>query len=887
MSSVTLDNCEREPIHIPGAIQGHGVLLSCRGDDLIVQQASANTVELLGAPADEILGLGAPSLFDEVTGREILRYVDRTSMPESRSIRFVARSGCAGTAIIHFSGEALVLELEPGTDGESGTFDPRLRRSLAPLQSARSVEALSRSAANEVRSLTGFDRVMVYRFDSEWNGEVVAEAKRDNLEPFLGLHYPASDIPPQARRLYTENWLRLIADVAYTPVPLVPLLDPKTREPLDLSQSVLRSVSPIHIEYLKNMGVTASMSISLVIDGKLTGLIACHHYSGPHRIPFQLRETVEYLGQALSWHVRALESAEDAHRARRVQANESEVVRALAMRDDPFDGLASESMLELTGAQGLWVIFDDEIRSFGRAPSQDRLSELVAWLKSQAREVFATDHLASHLPRANEWDDIAAGVIAVALSADLSEWLIWFRPSTERTVEWAGDPRKSVTEVGGEPPRLSPRGSFALWRETVRGRSLPWEAWQIEAASNIRRVLLGGVRNRAKALRALNGSLMEADRAKDTFIAMVSHELRTPLNAIKGWSHLLASDRVQKDQWAHALDVIGRNSEALNHLVDDLLDMSRIVGGKLTLEVSEVELSPLVDSVIEAVSLSAKAKGIKVKKTLDSAETRVQGDPDRLAQVVTNLLTNAVKFTPKGGTVRVVVKRSSSDVEICVNDSGQGISGEFLPFVFEWFRQADGAFNRRATGLGLGLAITKRLVELHGGTITAESEGTGRGATFRVRLPMASVRQRSEHDSTPRPPPPAPLALREIRALVIDDERDSRELLAHVLTLSGAQVTQAADAPQAIALLSAERFDVIVSDVGMPDMDGFELIAAVRTRSEAQGGRTPAIALTAYSRASDRMAALRAGFQAHVAKPADPEELVAIVASIVGRKSVD
>ena len=889
MSAVTLDNCEREPIHIPGAIQSHGALIACRGDQLIIQQASQNTLAYLGTSVDDLLETSAFALFDEATGERLRQRTavppgPRPSMRESTAMSFATRGGIGGTAVFHRSGDVQIIEIEGGQGADAGTFDPRLRASLVPLQRAHGVEALCHSAVREVRSLSGFDRVMVYRFDTDWNGQVVAEARREDLEPFLGLHYPASDIPPQARRLYAENWVRLIADVNYVPVPLSPVLDPVSGAPLDLSHAALRSVSPIHIEYLRNMGVTASMSISLVIDGELRGLIACHHYSGPHVLRFQLRDTVEYLGQALSWHLRALESVADAESARRAHEHESVVVRTLALEDDLVDGLASPPMLSLAGAAGMVALVEGATRSIGRVPSAEQITALVKWLGSEPREVFATDRLAAHFPEASGWDDVAAGLVAVALSAELGEWLLWFRPSTERTVDWAGDPRKNVVPGDGvAPDRLSPRGSFALWRETVKGRSQPWERWQIEAASNVRRVVLAGVRKRASTLRAMNETLMEADRAKDTFIAMVSHELRTPLNAINGWSHLLSSERIPKEKWKHAVEVIARNSDTLAHLVDDLLDISRIVGGKLSLQVRELEIGTIVQNVVEAVALSAQAKNIRIKTTIDSSGSAILGDPDRLSQVATNLLTNAIKFTPKGGSVKVVVLRHESDVELSVIDSGQGIPADFLPHVFDWFRQADGALNRRAGGLGLGLAISRRLVELHGGTITATSEGEGKGASFRVRLPVIAVRRESA------PVGRAPVAsstdttLTGIRALVIDDERDSRDLLGQILMLAGAEITPASDAASALAFLRTQRFDVIVSDIGMPEMDGLQLMSRLRSGSIEEGAQTPAVALTAYSRGTDRMAALRAGFQAHMAKPADAEELVAVVSSLVGR----
>jgi light-regulated signal transduction histidine kinase (bacteriophytochrome)/CheY-like chemotaxis protein len=486
------------------------------------------------------------------------------------------------------------------------------------------------------------------------------------------------------------------------------------------------------------------------------------------------------------------------------------------------------------------------------------------------------------LPQAAEWDSVAAGLVAVPISRDLGEWLLWFRPSTERTIDWAGEPTKVVTVSGeGGVPRLSPRGSFELWRETVRGRSLPWQTWEVEAASSLRQTLLAVVRRRSAELRALNQKLTDADRAKDNFIAVVSHELRTPLNAITGWTQLLRSGSVPAERRAHAIEVISRNADAQSQLVEDLLDISRITSGKLTLEVQTVDFVAVVDGVLEAMQIALQAKGITLVRVLDTTGTSVLGDEARLRQVVTNLLTNAVKFTPKGGKIHVVLQRVSSDLVLTVRDSGQGISPEFLPHVFESFRQEEEGASRRAHGLGLGLAIVRSLVELHGGRVTAESEGLGRGAAFHVRLPLAPIR-------TAEPPPSrapqalsGPPELAGARILVVEDEPDARELVRHVLERCGAVVVEAATAGAALEQTERLRFAAIVSDIGLPDTDGLGFLRELRSRGPERGGRTPAVALSAYTRVLDRTNALQAGFQAHVSKPVDATELVAVVASLI------
>jgi len=397
-------------------------------------------------------------------------------------------------------------------------------------------------------------------------------------------------------------------------------------------------------------------------------------------------------------------------------------------------------------------------------------------------------------------------------------------------------------------------------------------------------VLLGGVRKRIAQLRDMNRQLVEADRAKDDFLATLSHELRTPLNAISGWTTLLKTGDFDAQRVTHALEVIDRNAQAQTQLIEDLLDVSRIASGKLKLEVDLLDLGAVLANALESSSVAFEAKRLQVERHLESKVSMVRGDAHRLRQIITNLLTNAIKFTKSGGRIKVGLKEDQSSVEISVSDDGQGIEPQFLPHVFEPFQQQDSSMTRRTKGLGLGLAIVKKLVELHGGQVAAESAGRGQGATFRVWLPISpfTPERAPEVDVAPRKTP-IPSRLQGIEILVVEDDDDSRELIVNILQQAQATVHAVADAIAALADLTKRPFDVIVSDVGLPEMSGLEFIRALRARSADKARRTPAVALTAYTRAADRTAVMEAGFQAHVPKPVDPAELVATVANLVGR----
>ena len=390
--------------------------------------------------------------------------------------------------------------------------------------------------------------------------------------------------------------------------------------------------------------------------------------------------------------------------------------------------------------------------------------------------------------------------------------------------------------------------------------------------------------------RAARAAAELASRMKDEFLATLSHELRTPLSAILGWAHLLRGPNVSPEDLRRGLDTIDRNARMQTQLIEDLLDMSRITSGKVRLDVQPVQPSAFIEAALETVRPAAEAKGIRLVTLLDARAGPIYGDPARLQQVVWNLLNNAIKFTPKGGRVQVVLERVSSHVELSVADTGIGIEPAFVDHVFERFRQADSSTTRQYGGLGLGLAIVKHLVEQHGGTVRARSAGKGQGATFSIHLPLAVVHGEASEPSRqhPRSAAAAPPTFRAVdlsgvKVLVVDDQADARDLVARLLEDCGATPLTAGGAEEALALVERERPDVLVSDIGMPDVDGYELLRRVRALGEARGGQVPAIALTAFARSEDRTRALHHGFRVHVAKPVDPAELIATVASVAGR----
>ncbi|HJZ73687.1 MAG TPA: PAS domain S-box protein [Vicinamibacterales bacterium] len=493
--------------------------------------------------------------------------------------------------------------------------------------------------------------------------------------------------------------------------------------------------------------------------------------------------------------------------------------------------------------------------------------QLTGWNTGDARERPCTDvfNIVNEQTRRTV-DNPVTRVLREGVVVGLANHtLLIAADGTERPIDDSGAP------IRNRDGRIV--GAVLVFRDVGERRRV--EAERDLAAAERERLLVAERAARAEAERA--------NRLKDDFVAMVSHELRTPLNAILGWTDLLVRKRQDEAFATRALDIIARNTRLQSQLISDLLDISRIVSGKLRLEIQSVELASVVDAAIETVQHMADEKHITITRDLDQTRGPMAGDPARLQQVVWNLLSNAMKFTPRGGRVSIVLRRTRSRAEIVVADNGVGIREEFLPFVFNRFHQADASRARRFGGLGLGLSIVKNLVELHGGTVSAMSAGENRGATFTIALPLAVPAELREGAFATRGSAIAlaeGLSLKMIRVLVVEDDPDAAEFVKNLLEMHGATVLIAASAREALTTIGRARPDILVSDIGLPEMDGYQLIEEIRRREAVDGGRIPAVALTAFARVEDGTRALLAGYQAHIAKPVESGALLATVASL-------
>lgn len=739
LPSADLGGCAAEPIRVPGAIQPHGWLAAVEAATGRVVAFSDNWQQLTGLEPATAQAAALQSLAD--TLRPNLDPAGLNDGPAS--IGAVVVSGRLMDATAHQAGPMTLLEFEAASPRKS-TQAPiyMLAREFVPLlQKAKSVVELCSIAATRIKALTGFGRSLVYSFDREGHGEVLAEEADAGYDSYLGHRFPASDIPTQARELYLLNRIRLIPDANYEPSRLHFVDESCDARPLDLSFAHLRSVSPIHLEYMRNMGTLASMSVSIVVRGQLWGLISCHDHE-PRALDFETRAACEHLGGLLSLQIEAKQDNVDVEWRHELRSVTMRIVSRLGESEATLRGLLDDpdQVLSLARASGVAVIFNEECWTAGTTPGRAQILALSAWIGDRGEEVYQTDSLGNANAPPSVLED-TAGLLAISLSKVHCHLVIWFRPAIVQSIRWAGEPHKQPDEGG----RLHPRTSFQSWEEIVRGKSLPWAASEIAAVLELRQALTGIVLRRAQERTQAAGELgralvaknvaEQADLAKTHSLAILSHELRTPLGAIAAAAELLGRFAEIPEKFKSLVPMIKRNVALETRLIDDLLDMSSITAGKLNLTAEPVDMHVLVRQVAQMVKQDVADKGLHLYVELHATHACIMGDPVRMQQVLWNILRNAVKFTPQGGEIRISSELRSGDLVLTFTDSGIGIDSAALDRIFNAFEQAGDERSHRLGGLGLGLAIAMGLVQRQGGRLVATSEGRDRGATFTLSFP--------------------------------------------------------------------------------------------------------------------------------------------------------
>jgi light-regulated signal transduction histidine kinase (bacteriophytochrome) len=731
--------CDREPIHIPGAIQPLGFLLALEPKTLAIRQASANATQYLGGDGEAILGRRLEDVMPWLPHPALaaIRLAEPGVPHHLCTIPGLSQGGPPLHALVHRSGDLIILELEENGGINASTFQdvyPLVRSFMETLHEAETEQTLCELAAREMRRITGVDRVLIYRLDQNWNGTVVAEDGNGTLPSYLGLRFPASDIPAQARALYQRNRLRIIPDANYQPVGLVALPDEdgNAPPPLDMSMSTLRSVSPVHLEYMRNMGTMASMSVSLLCDGRLWGLISCHHAT-PLRIPFHVRTACDHLGQILSLQLAARGRVAQSERRNELRALQVALLARMAESENFLDALArSESdMLKLVDATGVAILFGDNHILLGTTPDEEEVEAIAAWLVRQGeREVFATANLTALWPEAAAFKAKAAGVLAIGISQIHPAYVIWFRPEILHTVRWGGNPReKHEAEQTG---RLHPRRSFDIWRETVRDTSQPWDDAAMGAAAELRSAIVGVVLRKAEELASLTAELKRSNKELEAFSYSVSHDLRAPFRHIVGFAELLREREGERvsPRGRHYIDSIIEAAFSAGTLVDNLLSFSQM--GRAALNLRRTDMNDVLQEARHRLITDQQGRAINWQVgDLGVAKA----DPMMIRLVMQNLLDNAIKFTRDRNPAQIVIRAQPGPAEIVyeVRDNGVGFDMAYVDKLFGVFQRLHHV--EEFEGTGIGLANVRRIIERHGGRSWAEGK-EGEGAAFFFTLPI-------------------------------------------------------------------------------------------------------------------------------------------------------
>ncbi|RNF29610.1 ATPase [Massilia aurea] len=734
-----ITGCDREPIRTPGSIQPHGFMLTL-SPALDVLQASANLAGWTGIDAGAAIGRPLAAAIGEAAVAHLALELGSGTLGQRPAYLGTVTTGNGQhfDVLAHAWDGLVIAEFESVMRAQPADFRhlyPLITDFLARVGDHASIPALTDLAARHVRSVTGYGRVMVYQFDPTGHGRVVAESKADDYDSYFDQSFPASDIPVQARALYTLSPIRVIQDANYEAAPLVPDVNPATGARNDLSFAALRSVSPVHLQYMRNMGTLASMSVSLIVKGQLWGLISCHNAT-PCQVSVEKRTACEQLGQILALCVESREDARELQFRLDVRRIMVEMLGRLTNGSDFIDNLSGvfPELLRFARAGGVAIVVDDRILTYGDTPNDASIRSLATWLAVHGHEVFHTNHLADAYPPAQELTRNASGLLALPISRIHQHYLLWFRPELVQTVEWAGNPYEKQAAANA-PTSLSPRQSFAAWRETIHGHSLPWHAAEIELTTEFRSALLGIALERAEQMAELAEELGRANKELEAFSYSVSHDLRAPLRHIAGFSDLLIESAGSEDvaMRQRFLKNIKESARLAGKLVDDLLSFSQM--GRAALRPTNIDMTDLVSGCIDKLALDIGQR--KVDWHIEGMPV-VCADPAFLHLAMYNLLSNAVKFTREReqAVIRITCDETADEFTFHVADNGAGFNPNYVHKLFGVFQRLHRMEDFQGTGIGL--ANVRRIIERHNGRVWADSI-LGEGATFSFSLPKQPI----------------------------------------------------------------------------------------------------------------------------------------------------
>lgn len=740
----TLLRCEDEKIHIPGSIQPFGILLSLELPSLVINNASINCFNAFGIVAQSMVGSSLAEYLSPQILESLRHYLLSDDLSEAPSLPItLSLPGNADEShwelSAHYCHGVLLVELEPIPDQlpELRSMQGSLRDAVQSIFRTNNLIDLCQQTVCHVRNITGYDRVMVYRFAEDWHGHVVAEARADHVHSYLDHHFPSSDIPVQARAIFLDNWLRMIPDVRYAPVPIYPGVNPTTGAPLDLGRSFLRSVSPLHTEYLQNMGVEATLTLPLIDSGKLWGLIACHH-STPYLPDSERRLGAKMLAQLVSSQLELKESLEDQRYGAQLKHVHSKLLANMEKEENLVYGLVKHSptMLDLAGATGgaVAIYYNNDWTIIGATPNVTQIEALVDWLPTVVGKngLYATSRLSEVFPDAAAYKGVASGLLAISIPKSERNYILWFRPEVVTTITWAGEPEKRI-QIEGNVIKLHPRFSFDAWKQVVDGVASPWKKVELEAVIDLRASLLAIDLQRAfKKEQSARALAERASQEKQNMVHTVSHDIRNPLNVIKMTLHMIELDPAATPAMLAQLTARGiRAADSIERLVTSVLDQAKLEHTTSQLVYQSISVKILVHDAIDLALLLAEKNGINITASFAATDLMAFCQKTRVEQVLGNLISNALKFTLAGGRITVAARCVDSEVVISVSDTGPGIPEHLLPRIFDRFVQGN---LRAELGAGLGLSIVKGIVENDGGRIWVEST-IGVGSTFYFTLP--------------------------------------------------------------------------------------------------------------------------------------------------------
>jgi light-regulated signal transduction histidine kinase (bacteriophytochrome) len=733
----TLENCTNEPIHRPSAVFGGAYLLAVDRSESRIAGVSDNFSGLLGVKKEALLGQSCNAVLPPDLYKALMPHLDRTKWGGANPIE-VEISGQQYDAIGHQSGRFLIVEFEERSQKQEKESSRSLQQIIGLLDDCEDEAALFQCMASEIKQFTGYDRVMIYRFDEDWNGEVVGEAKESHLEPFFGLRYPKTDIPPIARKLFLENRSRVLPDIYIPHSPIHVAEGYDLPGGFDLSHAQHRATSPIHLEYLHNMGVRATFTVAIIVNNQLWGLVANHHYDA-YTIPLEQRRICEVMAMVFSKRVVQFEKARIARGGRQFMEAEGALRQHfLTNTDQPYEVRlwdAKPGLESLCAADGIALVKGDEVKTKGDAPPPDTVLKLLSILKDNHSDtLFFTRSVVKDLGVEPDFMPSWPGVMSIGFSIEQPIQVMWFKKPLEATVNWGGNPNKAVIiekKENDKGIRLSPRKSFAKWQEVVRDKSAPWEIYEIKVAEKLRdRMIKEEMERSGEAIRALNTRLAAIlNKELDQIIYIASHDLQEPLRTIGSFAKLLersASEKLTEDEHFFLGRII-LASNRMKMLVTNLLDYSRI--GR-SVEVEAVDLSQVLHEIQEDFEQKIRETGAAIR--FDNMPV-IQGDFIELKRLFQNLISNSLKYHKEGvpPVIEVKAAKAGKHWSFDVRDNGIGMESKYLEKIFLLFQRLHS--KDEYEGTGIGLAQCKKIVEAYSGEIYATST-PGEGTIFHLSL---------------------------------------------------------------------------------------------------------------------------------------------------------